>query len=57
MSEVKGALLGIILAVSAFTIVFSIMSIAMRSSAEKVEERMQQAAELDPTGAVVAYLP
>ena len=55
MSEVKGALLGIVLAISAFAIIFSAMTIAMRSASETVSERMEQAAETDPFGAVVAY--
>lgn len=55
MSEVKGALLGIILAISAFSIVFGVVSLAMRNASNEVAERMQEAAESDPSGAVVAY--
>ena len=58
MSEVKGALLGIVLAVSVFSVIFGIMTVAMKNSAESVQERMEQAAELEPTtSTVIAYLP
>ena len=57
MSEIKGALLGIVLAISAFTMVFGIISFAMRDVAETVSDRMDTAAELDPTGTVVIQLP
>ena len=57
MSEIKGALLGIVLAISAFTMVFGIISFAMRDVAETVSERMDTAAEMDPTGTVVIQLP
>ena len=57
MSEIKGALLGIVLAVSAFTMVFGIITFAMKNTAETVSDRMEQAAEADPTGSVVFYLP
>ena len=57
MSEIKGALLGIILAVSAFTMVFGIITLAMRSTAQTVSDRMGQAAEVTPKASVVFYLP
>ena len=57
MSEIKGALLGIILAVSAFTMVFGLITHAMQESAETVSDRMDEAAKSDPTGSVVFYLP
>ena len=59
MSEVKGALLGIILAVSVFTVVFGIITAAMKTSANSVKSRMDQATSSvpDTTTAVVYYLP
>ena len=55
MSEIKGALLGIVLAISAFSIVFGIVTLAMRNASNSVAEKMEEAAESDPTGAVIAY--
>ena len=57
MSEIRGALLGIVLAVSAFTMVFGVITFAMKNTADTVSDRMEQAAEADPTGSVVFYLP
>ena len=58
MSEVKGALLGIVLAVSVFAVVFGIITAAMKSSAEEVAERMDGAAKEQPaTTTVVYHLP
>ena len=48
MSEVKGTLLAIVLAVAVFGIVFGIISLAMKQSAESVANRMSEAAQLEP---------
>ncbi len=48
MSEVKGTLLAIVLAVAVFGVVFGIISVAMKESAESVADRMSQASELEP---------
>ena len=48
MSEVKGTLLAIVLAVAVFGIVFGIISLAMKQSAESVASRMSEAAQLEP---------
>ena len=58
MSEVKGALLAIVLAIAVFGAVLSIVSIAMKQSAQTVADRMDGAASEEPdlTGSVsVAY--
>ena len=43
MSEVKGTLLAIVLAVAVFGVVFGIITAAMRQSAESVANRMSEA--------------
>ena len=48
MSEVKGTLLAIVLAVAVFGVVFGIISVAMKESAESVADRMSQASQLEP---------
>ena len=58
MSEVKGALLAIVLAIAVFGAVLSIVSIAMKQSAQTVADRMDEAADKEPdlTGSVsIAY--
>ena len=47
MSEVKGTLLGIVLAITVFTIVFGIISIAVGEAATDVGTRMKDAAVLE----------
>ncbi len=51
MSEVKGTLLTIILAVSVFSIVFGIITVAMYRNANTVKNRMDDSVtvELDPS--------
>ena len=48
MSEVKGTLLAIVLAVSVFGVVFGIINLAMKNSAESVAQRVKDTAELEP---------
>ena len=48
MSVVKGTLLAIVLAVAVFGVVFGIISVAMKTSAESVADRMTQSAEIEP---------
>ena len=48
MSEVKGTLLGIVLAISVFTIVFGIITIAVRNTSKTVSSRMKDSAEVEP---------
>ncbi len=48
MSEVKGTLLGIVLAISAFTIVFGIISLAVKNTSNTISGRMKDAAEVEP---------
>jgi len=48
MSEVKGTLLGIVLAISVFTIVFGIIQIAIRTNSNTIAGRMKDAAEVEP---------
>ena len=59
MSEVKGTLLAIVLAVAVFGVVFGIISLAMKQSAESVDNRMSDAAEIEPDfsnpGSTVVY--
>lgn len=57
MGEVKGTLLGIVLAIAAFTMVFGVIRIAMKNTAETVQERMEETAQADPVGSVVFTLP
>lgn len=58
MSEVKGTLLGIVPAISVFSIVFGIITLAVNRSSNSIASRMDDAAEIEPTvtpntGAVV----
>ena len=61
MSEVKGTLLAIVLAVAVFGVVFGIITVAMKNSAETVSGRMSEAssqqyqAQSTGTGNVVVY--
>ena len=48
MSEVKGTLLGIVLAVSVFAIVFGIITVAVNQSSNTIAGRMQDTAEAEP---------
>ena len=48
MSEVKGTLLGIVLAISAFTIVFGIITLAVKNTSNTISSRMKDAAEVEP---------
>ena len=48
MSEVKGTLLGIVLAISVFSIVFGIITLAVKQSANTVKERITDSAEVQP---------
>ena len=48
MSEVKGTLLGIVLAVSVFAIVFGIITLAVNRSSNTIAGRMQDTAEIEP---------
>ena len=61
MSEVKGALLGIVLAVSVFAIVFGIINAAMNSTSKTVAQRMKDSVEVEPTidtsSTIAYYLP
>ena len=50
MSEVKGTLLGIVLALSVFTIVFSMITVAVRQSSNTVSGRMKDTVEVEPEG-------
>lgn len=47
MSEVKGSLLAIILAVSVFSIVFGIITVAMYRNAHQVELRMNDSTQVE----------
>ena len=59
MSEVKGTLLAIVLAVAVFGVVFGIISVAMHESAESIAGRMTESAETQYTpegnGQTVVY--
>ena len=61
MSDVKGALFGIVLAVSVFAIVFGIINAAMNSTSKTVAQRMKDSVEVEPTvetdASVAYYLP
>ena len=48
MSEVKGTLLGIVLAISVFTIVFGLITLAVRQSSNTISGRMLETAEVQP---------
>ncbi len=49
MSEVKGTLLGIILALSIFSIVFTLITFAVNNAAVSVSERIEEVSDSDPT--------
>lgn len=49
MSEVKGTLLGIVLAISAFSLVFGIITAAIRRASNTVSDRIDENAELQPS--------
>lgn len=58
MSEVKGTLLGIVLAISVFSIVFGIITLAVRQSSTTVSGRINDSAEVEPdvfTGSSQTY--
>ena len=58
MSEVKGTLLAIVLAVSVFGVVYGIINLAMKNSADSISQRIKDTAEIEPdlTGqSAVAY--
>ena len=57
MSEIKGALLGIVLAVAAFGVIFSIITGAMSDSAQEVADRMDEASKKTTSATVAYYLP
>lgn len=48
MSEVKGTLLGIVLAISVFAIVFGIITLAVKQSSNTVSERITESAGVEP---------
>lgn len=48
MAEVKGTLLAIILAVSVFSVVFGVITLAMHRSSKTVQERIENSAETLP---------
>lgn len=54
MSEVKGTLLAIVLAVSVFSILFTVITYSMKTSADTVAERMEQQADLRPDNSLLA---
>ena len=45
MSEVKGTLLGIVLAISVFSIVFGLMTVAIRNASTTVADNMVSSVE------------
>jgi len=48
MSEVKGTLLGIVLAISAFSIIFGIVMASLNKNSNSVAQRMTDASEVEP---------
>lgn len=48
MSEVKGTLLGIVLAISVFSIVFGIITLAVKQASNTVKDRISDSAEVEP---------
>jgi len=48
MSEVKGTLLGIVLAISVFSIVFGIMTVTIKRASNTVADRIDETAEVQP---------
>lgn len=58
MSEIKGTLLGIVLAISVFTIVFGLIEVAVKKSAKTVSDRLEESVALEPevsTNTALAY--
>ena len=56
MSEVKGTLLAIVLAVAVFGVVFGLISAAMHDSASTVADRMTESAETQYTPGSVSVI-
>jgi len=56
MSEVKGTLLAIVLAITVFSIVFAVISLAIRESSDSIAQRIRDSANkesnLDNTSSV-----
>ena len=52
MSEVKGTLLAIVLAIAVFGLVFGVITVAMKQSADSIAQRMGEAADREPTEAL-----
>lgn len=48
MSELKGILLAIVLAVSAFTVIYPLVVKAMKDNTTNIAQRMKDAAEYEP---------
>lgn len=48
MSEVKGTLLGIILAIAMFTIVFGVFEITMSNAANDVAQKVDESVSSEP---------
>lgn len=48
MSEVKGTLLAIILAISIFAVVYAVLTVTIRSNSESVAERMNESVTSAP---------
>lgn len=57
MSEIKGALLGIVLAVAAFGVIFTIITQAMSDSATEIADRMDEASKKTTSTSIAYYLP
>ena len=58
MSEIKGTLLGIVLAISLFSIVFGIITVAMNTNSHTVADKMRDSVQVEPeitTESAVAY--
>lgn len=58
MSEIKGTLLAVVLAVSVFAVVFGVINLAMKNSADTISQRIKDTSELEPdltTSSAVAY--
>ena len=49
MGEIKGSLLGIVLAVSIFGIVFGIVTLSVKQNSDTIAQRMKDSAEVEPT--------
>ena len=57
MSEVKGALLGIILAIAVFGIVYASIKTAMENASDTVANRIEETASTGTSAAVAYTLP